>query len=224
MRDTKNSLTWVMDHKLGVTLIFVIFCLLSYCLYPFVGRDFFPQVDAGQIRLHVRVPPSTRLEETARIFSTVEQQIRRTIPPAETGQILDNIGEPISVNLAYGDSATIGPSDGEILISLAAKHHPTEGYVQALRRELPKQFPNDTFFFQPADIVNQILNFGLPAPIDVQVSGPNRNQQQDLDIARQIVGKVAPASPARWTCICSRSRTRPACASTWTGRGRSRWD
>ena len=187
----KGALTWVMDHRLGVTLVFIGFCLLSFCLYPFVGRDFFPQVDAGQIRLHVRVPPSTRLEETARIFSTVEQQIRRTIPPAEMGQILDNIGEPISVNLAYGDSATVGPSDGEILVSLNPKHHPTDGYVQALRRSLPRQFPEDTFFFQPADIVNQILNFGLPAPIDVQVSGPNRNQKQDLDLANQIVQSVS---------------------------------
>ena len=187
----KDALTWVMDHRLGVALVFVVFCLLSFCLYPFVGRDFFPQVDAGQIRLHVRVPPATRLEETARIFSTIEDQVRRTIPPDEIGTILDNIGEPISVNLAYGDSATVGPADGEILISLKPKHHATEGYVETLRHNLPRQFPDDTFFFQPADIVNQILNFGLPAPIDVQVSGPNRNQKQDLDIARQIVQKVS---------------------------------
>ncbi|MBV9849887.1 MAG: efflux RND transporter permease subunit [Armatimonadetes bacterium] len=187
----RDALTWVMDHRLGVSIVFVAFCALSFCLYPFVGRDFFPQVDAGQIRLHVRVPPATRLEETARIFSTIEQQVRQTIPPAEIGQIMDNIGEPISVNLAYGDSATVGPADGEILISLKPGHHPTEGYVETLRRTLPRSFPEDTFFFQPADIVNQILNFGLPAPIDVQVSGPNRNQKQDLDIAHQIVQKIA---------------------------------
>ncbi len=187
----KDTLTWVMDHRLGVTLIFAVFCLLSFCLFPFIGRDFYPQIDAGQMRLHVRVPPSTRLEETARTFSVIEGQIRKTIPPGETGQILDNIGEPISVNLAYGDTATVGPSDGEILVSLKGKHHPTEGYIQTLRRTLPQQFPDDTFFFQPADIVNQILNFGLPAPIDVQVSGPNRNQVQDLQIAQQIRAKMA---------------------------------
>ena len=187
----KDRLVWVMDHRLPVFILFLVFCALSFCLYPFIGRDFFPQVDAGQFRLHVRVPPSTRLEETARIFSQVEDQIRKTVPADETGLVLDNIGAPIFVNLAYGDSATVGPSDGEILVTLKPKHHATEGYVQSLRRSLPKQFPDDTFFFQPADIVNQILNFGLPAPIDVKVSGPNRNGPGDLAVARQLVTKIA---------------------------------
>ena len=187
----KDRLTWVLDHRLGVSLLFIGFCALSFCLYPFIGRDFFPQVDAGQFRLHVRVPPSTRLEETARIFSQIEDQIHKTVPASETGLVLDNIGEPVFVNLAYGDSATVGPSDGEILVTLKPKHHATEEYVQALRRSLPKQFPNETFFFQPADIVNQILNFGLPAPIDVQVSGPNKNADADLALAHQIQAKMA---------------------------------
>ena len=187
----KDRLTWVMAHRMPVTLLFLAFCALSFCLYPFIGRDFFPQVDAGQFRLHVRVPPATRLEETARTFSQIEDQIRKTVPADETGLILDNIGEPTFINLAYGDSATVGPSDGEILVTLKPKHHATEGYVEALRRTLPKQFPDATFFFQPADIVNQILNFGLPAPIDVQVSGPNRNSKANLAIAHQLESKIA---------------------------------
>ena len=186
----KERLTWVMAHRLAVSILFLVFCALSFCLYPFVGRDFFPQVDAGQFRLHVRVPPSTRLEETARTFSQIEDQIRKTVPADEVGLVLDNIGEPIFVNLAYGDSATVGPSDGEILVTLKPKHGATEGYVEALRRSLPAQFPEETFFFQPADIVNQILNFGLPAPIDVQVSGPNRNAVQNLAIAKQLQAKM----------------------------------
>jgi len=187
----KDRLTWVLDHRLAVTILFVVFCAVSFCLFPFIGRDFFPQVDAGQFRLHVRVPPSTRLEVTAKIFSRIEAQIHKTVPASETALTLDNIGEPIFVNLAYGDSATVGPSDGEILVSLNPKHQPTEQYVEMLRRELPKEFPQETFFFQPADIVNQILNFGLPAPIDVQVSGPNRNAAGNLAAARLLVTKMA---------------------------------
>jgi multidrug efflux pump subunit AcrB len=187
----RGALTWVLGHRLAVSLLFLAFCAVSFCLYPFIGRDFFPAVDAGQIRLHVRVPPSTRLEETLHIFSQVEAKIRQTIPAAETGLILDNIGEPIFVNLAYSSTGNVGESDGEILVTLKPKHGATEGYVQALRRALPAAFPDDTFYFQPADIVSQILNFGLPAPIDVQVAGPARNKDKDLDLARQIQKKVA---------------------------------
>ncbi len=187
----KDRLTWVLDHRLAVTVVFVVFCAVSFCLFPFIGRDFFPQVDAGQFRLHVRVPPSTRLEETAKIFSQIEAQIHKTVPASETALTLDNIGEPIFVNLAYGDSATVGPSDGEILVSLKPSHQPTEQYVETLRRELPKSFPQETFFFQPADIVNQILNFGLPAPIDVQVSGPGRNAAGNLATAQLLATKMA---------------------------------
>lgn len=187
----KNGLTWTLNHRLGVSVLFLAFCGLSFCLYPFIGRDFFPQVDAGQFRLHVRVPPSTRLEETARTFSRIEAEIRKTVPADETGLIIDNIGAPVFINLAYGDSATTGPSDGEILVTLKPGHHPTEQYVEALRRSLPQQFPDETFFFQPADIVNQILNFGLPAPIDVQVSGPSKNAPANLALAKQLQAKIA---------------------------------
>ena len=186
----KNGLTWTLNHRLGVSLLFLVFCGLSFCLYPFIGRDFFPQVDAGQFRLHVRVPPSTRLEETAKTFSRIEAEIRKTVPADETGLVIDNIGEPVFINLAYGDSATTGPSDGEILVTLKPKHHATEQYVEALRRSLPQQFPDETFFFQPADIVNQILNFGLPAPIDVQVSGPNKNADANLALAKTLQTKM----------------------------------
>ncbi len=186
----KNGLTWTLNHRLGVSVLFLAFCGLSFCLYPFIGRDFFPQVDAGQFRLHVRVPPSTRLEETAKTFSRVEAAIRKTVPASETGLIIDNIGEPVFINLAYGDSATTGPSDGEILVTLKPGHHATQQYVEALRRSLPQQFPEETFFFQPADIVNQILNFGLPAPIDVQVSGPSKNADANLALAKTLQTKI----------------------------------
>ncbi len=186
----KNGLTWTLNHRLGVSVLFLAFCGLSFCLYPFIGRDFFPQVDAGQFRLHVRVPPSTRLEETAKKFSLIEAEIRKAVPADEIDLVIDNIGQPVFINLAYGDSATTGPSDGEILVTLKSKHHPTQQYVEALRRSLPQKFPDETFFFQPADIVNQILNFGLPAPIDVQVSGPNRNAAANLALAKQLQTKM----------------------------------
>jgi multidrug efflux pump subunit AcrB len=192
MRDTyQYSVTWALGHRWPVIIVFTVFCAVSFCLYPFIGRDFFPQVDAGQFRLHVRVPASTRLEETARIFARVEAHIRTVVPASETGTVVQNIGLPIFVNLAYGDNATVGPGDGEILVSLKPGHHPTEQYVEALRRSLPKAFPEETFFFQPADIVNQILNFGQPAPIDVQVGGPITNQAQDLVVARELQSRIA---------------------------------
>jgi multidrug efflux pump subunit AcrB len=192
MRDGyQDSIMWVLNHRLPVVAVFVGFCAVSFCLYPFIGRDFFPQVDAGQFRLHVRVPSATRLEDTARIFAQVEKKVRSVVPAGETGTVVENIGLPIFVNLAYGDNATVGSGDGEILVTLNPGHHPTEQYVDELRRILPKAFPQDSFFFQPADIVNQILNFGLPAPIDVQVSGPLTNQSRNLTVARDLVSKIA---------------------------------
>src|SRR3989442_1710747 len=147
--------------------------LLCLALLPFIGRDFFPQVDAGEFRLHVRAPAGTRLEETERLFGQVEDMIRRVIPGKELDTILDNIGLPVGgVNLAFSDSATIGAADGEILVSLnKQQHRPTWDYVEELRRELNAEFPDLTFFFDASDIVTQILNFGLPAPIDIQVVG-----------------------------------------------------
>jgi CzcA family heavy metal efflux pump len=160
-------------------------------LLPFIGRDFFPEVDAGQFRLHVRAEPGTRLEETKLIFSRVEEQIRRVIPPDQIDLILDDIGRPPEAfNLAFGDGATIGTFDGEILVSLNKENHdPTPKYVKALRAELPKHFPGLTFYFQPADIVSQILNFGLPAPVDVQIQGYGGSA--NYEIAQQMRARIA---------------------------------
>jgi CzcA family heavy metal efflux pump len=162
----------------------------AFLLLPFVGRDFFPSVDAGQIRLHVRALPGTRIESTKVLFSQVEDQIRKTIPADELELIIDNIGlSPETFNYAFGDGATISSADGEVLVALNEKHHgPTEKYVKQLRRQLQQQFPDATFFFQPADIVTQILNFGLPSPIDVQVQGYD---PANYEIARHLRGRLA---------------------------------
>jgi multidrug efflux pump subunit AcrB len=141
-------------------------------LIPFLGQDFFPSVDSGQFKLHLRAPTGTRIEETARLCDLVEQSIRQQIPPAEVSSIIDNIGIPYSgINLSYSNSAPIGPADADILVSLSTDHRPTDKYVHDLRVSLAERFPGVTFSFLPADIVSQILNFGLPAPIDIQVAG-----------------------------------------------------
>jgi multidrug efflux pump subunit AcrB len=174
----------------GVTALF--FLLLMACsllLFPHLGRDFFPQVDAGQMRLHVRAPPASRLEETQRYFAEVQGAIRQIVGQDQIEVILDNIGLPYSgINIALSDSATVGPMDGEILISLKEKHSPTPAHVADLRRELPKRFPDLLFFFQPADIVNQVLNFGQPSPIDIRISGPKSFDTYALaqKIAREL--------------------------------------
>lgn len=152
--------------------VFLGFCVLSCALFPVLGRDFFPSVDGGQIRLHMRAPTGTRIEETARLADAVEQAIRELVPADQLETILDNLGVPNSgINLSYSNAGTIGTLDGEILLSLKDGHRPTDTFVTLLRAELPKRFPGTEFFFQPADIVTQILNFGLPAAIDVQFSG-----------------------------------------------------
>jgi multidrug efflux pump subunit AcrB len=150
---------------------------VSALLFPFLGRDFFPQVDAGQMRLHVRAPAGTRIEKTQQYFSAVETQIRELVGNNQIDVMLDNIGLPYSgINIALSDSATVGPMDGEILISLTEKHQATAKLIALLRQELPKRFAELQFFFQPADIVDQVLNFGQPAPIDVRVSGLNQDE------------------------------------------------
>src|SRR5437899_1888190 len=159
--------------------------LASLALYPFVGRDFFPSVDAGQLRLHARAPAGTRIEETEGYFQRVEDYIRQVIPAAELNVITDNIGVPNSINLALSDSVTVGPADGEILVALKTPHGPTAQYLKTLRDELPKRFPDCEFFTQPADIVSQILNFGLPAPIDVQVTGPLAESEKNFQVAQR---------------------------------------
>jgi multidrug efflux pump subunit AcrB len=148
--------------------------LLSFLLTPFLGRNFFPEVDGGQILMHVRVPVGTRVEETAARFAEIEDVIRSTIPPAQTEAIADNIGTYLSsINTIYNNTGTIGESDGDIQISLNEGHAPTAGYVSQLRDILPRRFPGVAFSFLPADIVSQILNFGAPAPIDLQIRGSN---------------------------------------------------
>jgi multidrug efflux pump subunit AcrB len=173
LRDAYHGiLERVLERRVLIGSAIALFAFSSLALVLFVGQDFFPYVDSGQMRLHVRTPTGTRIEETERIFAAVEDEIRRVIPPDELDTILDNIGLPNSgINLAFSDSSTSGSGDGEILVSLKAKHRPTIEYTRELRSRLATRFPADTFFFQAADITSQILNFGLPAPIDVQVTG-----------------------------------------------------
>jgi len=182
-------LSSLLAHRGPFIAFFLGFCLLSCGLYPVLGRDFFPTVDAGQIRLHMRAPTGTRIEETARLADAVEATIRELIPQEELETILDNLGVPNSgINLSYSNAGTIGTLDGEILMSLKEGHRPTETLVALLRRELPKRFPGVEFFFQPADIVTQILNFGLPAAIDVQFSG--NDLEGNAALAAKLVKKV----------------------------------
>ncbi|HEX3661398.1 MAG TPA: efflux RND transporter permease subunit [Acidobacteriaceae bacterium] len=151
---------------------FLVVCLLAFALIPFLGQDFFPATDSGQFTLHVRAKTGTRIEETARLADEVENSIRATIPSSEMDNILDNIGLPYSsLNYIYNSSGVTGAADADILVSLKAKHHLTADYVRELRAQLPGEFPGVTFYFLPADIVTQTLNFGLPAPIDVQIDG-----------------------------------------------------
>ncbi len=163
-----------MRHQKFFMILFLAGCVLSGGLLPFVGRDFFPTVDAGQFKLHVRAKTGTRIEETARLCDLVENEIRRIIPASELATIIDNIGLPLSgTNMSYNMSGTLGPADADIQVALNAGHAPTEHYMRELRQQLPEKFPGLTFYFLPADIVSQILNFGLPAPLDVQVVGRN---------------------------------------------------
>lgn len=186
----EGLLGWCLDHRPLVLGAFGLFCVLSFALIPFVGEDFFPNVDAGQMRLHARAPAGTRIEQTERIFAQIEAEIRKVVPAHELDSIVDNIGIPNGgVNLAFGDSPTIGPSDGDILISLNEHHGPAEEYTRQLRARLRDRFPDVTFFFEPANITTQILNFGLPSPIDVQVVG--RNEKANYEIARELSSRIA---------------------------------
>jgi CzcA family heavy metal efflux pump len=177
------------DNPLRFIIGFLAVVVLSFGLAPFLGQNFFPSVDAGQIKLHVRAQTGTRIEETARFCDEVEQRIRQTIPPQDLGSVVDNIGLPVSgINIAYGNSGTIGPEDADIYVTLKPDHRPTREYVRALRNELPKQFPGASFAFLPADIITQILNFGLPAPLDLQLVGPN--QQANLAYANKLLAEI----------------------------------
>src|SRR5580765_5577583 len=179
-----------LQHRGLFVVCFLMFCVLSLGLFTFLGQDFFPQVDAGLIRLHLRARPGLRVEETARLCDQVESYLREEVPSGQLQTILDNIGLPNSgINQSYSSNGTIGTSDAEILIALNPENHePTADLTRQLRDSLPREFPGVEFFFQPADIVTQILNFGLPAPIDVQVVGTD--MQSSYAIAQQIANRM----------------------------------
>ncbi|MDB5340686.1 MAG: mdtC 3 [Planctomycetaceae bacterium] len=186
-------LDWALDNRLVTVTVLLGFAACSLLLFPRIGQDFFPSVDAGQFRLHVRTPSGTRIEETERIFGQVEDVIREVVPDTDRALILDNIGLTQSFTImAYVDNGTVSNSDGEILVALKTAHRPTADYVARLRDELPHRFPGCTFFFEPADITSQILDFGLPAPIDVQVVGVNR--EGNLGVAQKLRQKIAQVS------------------------------
>ncbi len=187
-----SLLDWALDHRKPVLAGFFLFTLGSLGLTRFIGSDFFPTVDSGQLRLHARAPAGTRIEETEVIFGRIEDQIKEVIPPAQIDTIIDNIGIPGGGSqLAYGDAPTIGPGDGEILISLKneQRHLSTDEYTRRLRKRLNEAFPDCVFYFEAANITNQILNFGLPAPIDLQVAG--RNTDANYKIAQELERRVA---------------------------------
>jgi CzcA family heavy metal efflux pump len=186
-----NVLRWSLVNRPTVFLVFALVVGSAFLALPWVGRDFFPTVDAGQFRLHVRAATGTRIETTEQIFSAVEDEIRNTIPQKEIKLILDNFGVVSEkYSLAFGDNSTIGSHDGEILVQLQHdRSKSTPAYVADVRRTLQAKFPNLTFFFQPADIVSQILNFGLPAPIDIKVAGYNR--LANYEVAKEIREKVS---------------------------------
>jgi multidrug efflux pump subunit AcrB len=168
------ALAWLVLHRKIFIPLFLLGCLSVFSLLPWLGQDFFPNTDSGQFILHLRAPTGTRIEDTAQLCDLVEDAIRREIPAAEVDNILDNIGLPYSgMNTMHLTSGLVGANGGDVLVSLKENHHPTANYIRDLRRELPREFPGTTFYFLPADMVTQILNFGLPAPIDVQVEGNN---------------------------------------------------
>ncbi len=185
----RGLLTLALENRRVFALGFLAAVFFSLLLAPWLGQNFFPTIDAGQIKLHLRAQTGTRLEETARLATQVEKAVRRTIPADELKSVVDNIGLPVSgINIAYSNSAPIGPEDADILISLNDDHHPSDEYVAALRDTLPREFPGATFSFQPADIVSQILNFGLSAPIDIQVIGFKRDENHAYAIG--LLGKI----------------------------------
>lgn len=168
---------------------FLGFVLLSFALVPMLGRNFFPSVDTGQILMHVRAPIGTRIEQTSELFARIEGEIRKIIPARQLGAVVDNIGvSNAAINNAYENTGTIGEQDGDIEISLAKDHRPTAGYVKTMRARLPREFPGVTFSFPPADMVSQILNFGSPAPIDVQVRG--RRLPADFVYANRLLRQI----------------------------------
>ncbi len=188
-------LSSLLTHRRSFVASFLGFCLLSCGLYLMLGRDLFPTVDTGQIKLHMRAPTGTRIENTALIADEVDQALREIIPAQELASIIDNIGLPYSgINLSYSNSGTIGTLDAEILISLKPEHRPSREYIDKIPAVLGKRFPGIEFFFQPADIVAQILNFGIPAAIDVQIYGSNT--ADNAVFAGKLMGRIKAISGA----------------------------
>jgi multidrug efflux pump subunit AcrB len=182
-------LSAALKRRISFSIFFLGFCIASLLLLPLLGQDFFPTVDAGQFRLHMRAPSGTRIEETAQLVDRVERFIREVIPAQELAGVLDNIGIPYGgIPLSYVDNGLTGTGDADILVSLNHGHRPTDAYVRLLRARLGKDFPGSTFYFLPADIVNQTINFGLPAPIDIQFVG--RNVEKSREIAARLMEKV----------------------------------
>ncbi len=190
-----------LDHRSMVIIGFLSFYALSFCLLPLIGREFFPAIDAGQLRLHVNAPPGTRVEVTERIFRAVENQIKKIIPKDEIVVMTDNIGMPVSaVNYAFSDSQTISEADGEILLTLKEeRQHPTAYYQRKIREMITRDFPQCSYYFQPADIITQILNAGLPAPIDIKIMGFKRDE--NFEIAKKILRKVENVEGAVDVCL-----------------------
>jgi multidrug efflux pump subunit AcrB len=179
----RDLLTLALRHRPTFVVCFLAFVAASFVMVPYLGQNFFPSVDAGQILMHVRSQVGTRLEENANYFADIQKAIRKIIPPDQIETMTDNIGMPISgINMTYNNTGVMGPSDGDIQIKLKEDHPPTEIYVKAMREQLPRLFPGTSFAFLPADIVNQILNFGAPAPIDLQIRGNNLNANFDYAI------------------------------------------
>ena len=185
-----DALLWVLQNaKLFVSYFIGLIVIILILLWPWLGSNFFPAVDAGQIKLHVRAPTGTRVEETARLASEIDHLIRKEIPASELDNIIDNIGLPVSgINLSYSNSATIGPEDLDILIALKGSHRPITNTIRHLRQRLIHAFPGVSFGFLPADIVNQILNFGLPSVIDIQITGLKEKANQYY--ARRLLDKL----------------------------------
>jgi CzcA family heavy metal efflux pump len=211
-------LNFCLQYRVGFLFGIVAFWVLSIAiLYPWLGQDFFPSVDGGQFKLHVRAQTGTRIEDTARLCDEVENSIRHEIPPDQLGTIIDNIGIPYSgLNLSYSNSATVGTGDADILVTLSEKHRPTDEFTHALRDKLTQQFPGTEFYYLPTDMVSQILNFGLPAQVDVQVVG----QQVEADhvLAEHMMEEIShisgttdlriqqPFNLPKWTINVDRTR------------------
>jgi multidrug efflux pump subunit AcrB len=189
LRDRYHAiLETLLHHRSAFASVFLGVAGASLLLYPLLGRNFFPEVDSGQIKLHLRGPTGMRVEDTAALVDHVEGAIREVIPGQEIASVVDNVGLPVSsINLTYGNSGTVGSMDADVLVTLSPEHARTADYIRTLRQRLPDEFPGTSFAFLPADIVSQILNFGAPAPIDIQISGPS---PKNRELANQLLASL----------------------------------